>query len=404
MKISDALIQELPKTDLHVHLDGSLRLHTIMELAREQGVELPADTERGMRELVFKERYANLGEYLSGFQYTCAILQDEVSLERVAYELAWDNIHEGVRYIEARFAPQLHTEKGLTLDQIFLAVNRGLRKAQNEYEASSTVVENGEPPFRYGIIACALRMFTKDTIGWYGRFFKNFHKPETKHIFGQASLELARNAVRCRDQYQLPIVGLDLAGQEEGYPARHHKFAFNHAHKYFLNRTVHAGEAYGPESILDAITVLHADRIGHGYHLFSPEKCEPKVKEKEKYTRRIIDYIASRRITIEVCISSNLQTNPSIGKVEHHHFGKMLDEQISATICTDNRLISNTCVSKELRLAIDAFDMSPRQLRNVLIYGFKRSFFPGSYRVKREYVRSIIDYAEKVFQKHGIEL
>lgn len=404
MKISDVLIHELPKTDLHVHLDGSLRLSTIMELAKQQGVALPSDTEEGMRELVFKDRYANLGEYLSGFQYTCAILQDEASLERAAYELAWDNINEGVRYIEVRFAPQLHTENGLTLDQIFLAVNQGLKRAQDEYEASSAVVDLGEPPFRYGIIACALRMFTKDTIGWYGQFLKNFYKPETKHIFGQASLELARNTIRCRDQYRLPIVGLDLAGQEEGYPAKHHKFAFNHAHKYFLNRTVHAGEAYGPESILDAITVLHADRIGHGYHLFSPEKCEPEVKEKEKYTRRIIDYIASRRITIEVCISSNLQTNPSIGVVENHHFGKMLDEQISATICTDNRLISNTSVSKELRLAVDAFAMSPRQLRNVLIYGFKRSFFPGSYRVKRAYVRSIIDHAERVFQKHGLSL
>ena len=113
--------------------------------------------------------------------------------------------------------------KGLTLDQIFLAVNQGLKRAQDEYEMSSAVVEHGEPPFRYGIIACALRMFTEDTIGWYGRFLKNFYKPETKHIFGQASLELARNAVRCRDQYMLPIVGLDLAGQEEGYPAKHHK-------------------------------------------------------------------------------------------------------------------------------------------------------------------------------------
>ena len=404
MNITDTLIHELPKTDLHVHLDGSLRLSTIMELAKKQGVVLPAETEEGMRNLVFKERYDNLGEYLSGFQYTCAIMQDKLSLERVAYELAWDNIKEGVRYIEVRFAPQLHTAKGLSLDDIFLAVHRGLKHAQDEYESSPAVQDRGEPPFRYGIIACALRMFGEDTIGWYGQFLKNFHQPETKHIFGQASLELARNTVRCREQYQLPIVGLDLAGQEEGYPAKHHKFAFNHAHKYFLNRTVHAGEAYGPESIFDAITVLHADRIGHGYHLFSPERCEQKVKDKEEYTRRIIDYIASKRITIEVCISSNLQTNPAIGSVKNHHFGKMLQEQISATICTDNRLISNTSVSKELRLAIDAFDMTPKQLRNILIYGFKRSFFPGSYRNKRAYVRSIIDFAEQTFQKHGIVL
>lgn len=404
MLITDSFIQDLPKTDLHVHLDGSLRLSTVIDLAKRQGVSLPAYTEEGLRETVFKSSYANLGEYLSGFSYTCAVLQDEDSLERVAFELAEDNILEGVRYIEVRFAPQLHMQEGLSIDQILLAVNRGLHRAQAEFEQSPAVQERGEPPFRYGIIACALRMFTEDTIGWYGQFYKNFYKPELKHIFGQASLELARNTVRCREQYQLPIVGLDLAGQEEGYPAKHHKYAFNHAHKYFLNRTVHAGEAYGPESILDAITVLHADRIGHGYHLFSPERCEPHIKDKVDYTRRIIDYIANHRITIEVCISSNMQTNPAIGEVRNHHFGNMLKERISATLCTDNRLISNTTVSKEWRIAIDAFEMTPNQIYNVLIYGFKRSFFPGVYINKRTYVRGVIDYAEAMFAKHNIPL
>ena len=402
MSITDALIHDLPKTDLHLHLDGSLRLSTLITLAQKYNINLPAYTEKDLKKTVFKDEYSNLGEYLSGFQYTCAVMQDEASLHQIAYELAMDNIAEGVRYIEVRFAPQLHTAKGLSIDQIFLAVNRGLKQAQKEFEISDAVRIHNQPPFRYGIIACALRMFTADTIGWYGQFLQHFQHPDLKHIFGQASLELVRNTTRCRDQYNLPIVGLDLAGQEDGYPAKHHKYAFNHAVKHFLNRTVHAGEAYGPESIMDAVTIVHADRIGHGYHLFSPERCGEEIVDKEAFTRRIIDYIANHRITIEVCISSNLQTNPAIGEAKNHHFGRMLEEELSAPICTDNRLISNTTVSKEIRLAVDAFHMTPKQLRNILIYGFKRSFFPGSYKVKRRYVRSIIDHSTKVFAKHGI--
>ncbi|MEC7987569.1 MAG: adenosine deaminase family protein [Myxococcota bacterium] len=398
MTISDVLIQALPKTDLHLHLDGSLRLQTLIDLAQRHKVSLPSYTPEGLKELVFKESYSDLGEYLAGFAYTCAVLQTPAALEQVAYELAWDNIEEGVRYIEVRFAPQLHTHANLSLDDVFLAVDRGISKAQREFEASDAVQKRGEPPFRYGIIACALRMFQRDTLGWYGSFYQNFYRAEERTIFSQASLELVRNTVRCRDRYGIPIVGFDLAGQEDGYPPSHHKSAYQYAHLHFLNRTVHAGEAYGPKSIMDAITVLHADRIGHGYHLFSPELCDQSIQDKDAYTRRLIDYIANRRITVEVCISSNMQTNPKIKRVRDHHFGLMLKERLSATICTDNRLISNTSVSKELRIAVDAFQMSKEQLKDTLIYGFKRSFYHGPYIEKRAYVRKIIDYAEQVLE------
>jgi len=163
---------------------------------------------------------------------------------------------------------------------------------------------------------------------------------------------------------------------------------------------VHAGEAYGPESIFEAITELHADRIGHGYHLFSPQLCGPKIDNPEDYVGRLARYIADRRITIEVCITSNLQTNPDIGSVENHHFGRMLEERLSATLCTDNRLHSHTSVSREVRLAVDAFEMDLKQLRNTIIYGFKRSFFPGTYQQKRDYVRAIIDHYDTVVDAH----
>ena len=398
--IPDDLIRALPKTDLHLHLDGSMRERTLIELAQQQGIELPSYTVEGLNELVFKPTYANLGEYLTGFAFTGAVLQDAESLERAALELAEDNIAEGVRYIEIRFAPQLHMHQGLSFDDVLLAVNRGLARAQAAHERSAAVTVDNEPPFRYGIIVCAMRMFTEGFSAWFRQLMGLFENTPVFQLYSMASLELARAAVRCRDAHGVPIVGFDLAGQEDGYPARDHRAAYDFAHQHFLKKTVHAGEAYGPESIFEAITLLNADRIGHGYHLFSPHLCGPAVKDPEDYVRRLSQYIADRRVTVEVCITSNLQTNPSIGTVKNHMFGRMLSERLSATLCTDNRLVSHTSVSREVRLAVDAFNLDLKQLRNTIIYGFKRSFYPGSYTEKRRYVRRIIDYYDRVVGAH----
>ncbi len=394
--ITPTLIRALPKTDLHVHLDGSLRESTLIALARERGVALPSTTVEGLNALVFKPAYANLAEYLTGFTYTCAVLQDEEALERTAYELARDNIDEGVRYVEVRFAPQLHMHAGLSFDAVLLAVDRGLARARAEHERVPTVADGSEPAFRYGIIVCALRWFEAGFSRWYGQLCALFPDAPRKTVYTMASLELARAAVRCRDELGMPIVGFDLAGREDGYPAHDHVEAFAHAHRHFLKKTVHAGEAYGPESIFDALTSLHADRIGHGYHLYSPELCGPDVAHPADYVNRLANYVADRRITLEVCITSNLQTNPTIGKVENHVVGRMLGGRLSATLCTDNRLVSHTTVSREVGLAVDAFGLSDKELRNVLIHGFKRSFYPGSYTEKRAYVRQVIDYYDTV--------
>ncbi len=398
--ISDALIAALPKTDLHVHLDGSLRTGSLIEMARERDVLLPSETVEGLHELVFKPHYANLAEYLQGFGLTGAVLQDPDSLERSAYELALDNIGEGVRYMEVRFAPQLHMGEHLDFDTVMRAVDRGLSRARSEHERSKDVLEQGAPPFRYGIIVCALRMFTQEFSLWYRGLCQHLRYAPPKQVYGMASLELARAAVGCRDKHGIPIVGFDLAGHEAGYPAHDHRRAYDYVHQHFMKKTVHAGEAYGPESIFEAITVLHADRIGHGYHLFSPELCGPEVRDPEAYSRRLGQYIADRRITVEVCITSNLQTNPTIGSVENHVFGRMVDEKLSATLCTDNRLVSHTTVSRELRLAVDAFDMDLKQVRNTLVYGFKRSFYPGTYAEKRAYVRKVLNYMDRVLEDH----
>lgn len=397
------LLEALPKTDLHLHLDGSLRLSTLIELAAERGVELPATTEEGLRETVFRDAYANLGEYLHGFKYTCAVLRDEPALERCAFELAEDNFREGVRYVEIRFAPQLNMHADLGMKEVLLAVTRGLRRAEAEWNATPGVRDGKEPPYRAAIIVCAMRFFTAGFSPWYRDYvaLHSYRPPE--EIIRMAGEDLAHAAVRLRDELNLPIVGFDLAGQENGWPAGVHQPSYAFAHGSFMKKTVHAGEAFGPESIFQAITRLHADRIGHGYHLFSPELItSPEIEDKEAYVAALAQYIADRRVTIEVCLTSNLQTMPELASLRDHAFRHMLAAKMSTTICTDNRLVSNTTVSRELALAIENFDLSPRQLRQIIIYGFKRSFFPGSYTEKRAYVRDVIEHFETVYRRHGL--
>ncbi len=395
------VIRALPKTDLHLHLDGSLREQTLIELAKERKVELPSYTVEGINETVFRPNYADLVEYLQGFSYTNAVMIDKEAIERIAYELAWDNINEGVRYIEVRFAPQLHVRPGFSIDEVCQAVNDGLRRAQQEHAQTPEVKEKGEPLFHYGMIVCAMRFFVAPSSPWFGSLISLMSETHAEELYAVASLELAKAAVRMRDELGLPIVGFDLAGAEFGHPASTHIEAYNYVHKNFMQKTVHAGEAYGPESIFQAITDLHADRIGHGYHLFSPELCGPGIKDPQKYVNALCRYIADHRITIEVCITSNLQTNPAIGDPHNHAFGKMLENKLSATLCTDNRLVSHTTVTNELKIALDTFQLNRSQLRDIIAYGFKRSFFPGTYKERRSYVRQVLNYYDKVIDEYA---
>lgn len=402
--VPDEFLQEAPKTDLHLHLDGSIRIPTLVELAKQYGVELPADTETGLRKTLFKESYSSLGEYLKGFSYCTAVLQSEVALERVAYELAIDNQREGVRYMEVRFAPQLHVHEHLSFENVLRAVNRGFEKAQKEFNAQSAVADGREPPFAYGIIVCALRMFVKEASEYYAHILRVHKHSDPRWVYAVASLELSRAAVQIRNRYKLPIVGIDLAGQEAGYPAVDHSEAFAYAHKHFLKKTVHAGEAYGPESIFQAITELYADRIGHGTHLFDADMIkDPEIVDPESYVADLAQFIADRRITLEICLTSNLQTHPELQDLSQHKYRDMAASKLSTTFCTDNRTISRTTVTGELRKAIENLDVSRKELRNSIIYGFKRSFYPGSYLEKRKYVRRIIDYYTEVERRYGLD-
>ena len=404
-RYTDAFIHDIPKSDLHVHLDGSLRLGSLIEMARKAKVKLPSYTEEGMRELVFKDSYADLPEYLQGFSYTCAVLRDTENIERASYELAMDCIQEGVCYIEPRFAPQLLMDnKSMTMALILESVDKGLRRAKAERNASLEVTGGGFPPFDYGIIACAMRMFGPSGFSpYYDAFFGVHCNSAVEEVTRMAATELARGVVRVRDERGIPVVGFDIAGQEAGYPADNFTEAFDYVHKNFMHTTVHAGEAYGAESIFQAITDLHADRLGHGSSLFDVDKVSsPAIEDRERYTERLASFIADQRVTIEVCLTSNLQTKPELKSLCKHPLGKMLGRRLSATLCTDNRLVSNTTVSREIRLAVDNFDIDPKTLKNLIIYGFKRSFYPGSYTEKRDYVRQIISRYEAVATKHGI--
>ncbi len=400
-RFTPEFIRAIPKSDLHVHLDGSLRLETLIELARACRVELPSETPEGLRETVFKDRYTGLDEYLRGFAFTCAVMRDTESIERIACELAEDNIAEGVRYVEVRFAPQLHVRDELEMKNVLSAVARGLERGGAVHNRSPAVVAETDIPFEFGIIACALRAITPGMSPYYKSLFQLFNAAPTRELCAMASLEMARQAVALRDRYGIPIVGFDLAGEEAGYPAAYHTQAYQFAHRHFMRKTVHAGEAYGPESIFQAITDCHANRIGHGTFIFAAECIlDPSIIGKQAFVDSLVDYIASRRITVEVCVTSNLQTIPAFGSVAEHPLRKMISHDLSVSVCTDNRLVSRTSVSQELERIVEAIPLSKMQFRNLITAGFKGSFFPGGYSRKRNYVRQMMQRYDACARLH----
>ncbi|MEK7859451.1 MAG: adenosine deaminase family protein [Elusimicrobiota bacterium] len=387
--ITPAFIRAIPKSDLHLHLDGSLRLPTLIELSKKAKCKLPSYSEAGMRKLVFKESYKDLPDYLHGFMYTCAVLLDLDNLSRVAQELVEDNLAEGVRYIEVRFAPQLHVTPTTTVTDVVRAVAKGLAAGAKAHNASKAVRSGADLPFYSGMIVCGMRRFKKGMSPYYGDLLRLMQHAPKDEVYAAASLELARAAVELSRE-GLPVVGFDLAGEEAGYPPADHWEAYQYAHNHFIRKTVHAGEAYGPESIWQAITQCHANRIGHGTFLFHEEMIkDPSVADRKKYVEDLASYVASQRIGIEVCVTSNLQTTPSIKTIAKHPIKRMMDYGLSVSICTDNRLVSNTTVSREVELVAKHVGLTREQLLKLMVAGFKGAFFPGSYNDKRTFVKAV---------------
>lgn len=405
--VTEEFLRAIPKTDLHVHLDGSIRLETLIELAEKEGLGFDRQT----LEKAFKDKYENLEEYLGGFQYTVAVMQNAENVERIAYEFAVDNYSEGVRYFEVRFAPQLHAsiapEDNFSVEQVIRAVDKGLHRAMEEFNAALLEREGTcdfkEAPYEYGIIVSAMRLFTSD-MGRYYNSLCAIHSHFThERIASLASEILVRVAQDCRKNGVSRIVALDIAGAERGFKNSTHSAAFDLAQGYFLKKTVHAGEGFGPESIYQAVRDLHADRIGHGFHLFSSDMVygDTHSDDPAAFINALTKYICDRRICIEVCLTSNLGTMPDLA-IEDHALKHMLNHGVSVTLNTDNRLVSKTNTVKELNLAIEAFHLNPSQLREIVINGFKRSFFHGPYTQRRDYVRRAVAHYDGVAAQFGI--
>jgi adenosine deaminase len=318
------LIEKLPKTDLHCHLDGSLRLRTILELAAEQGVRLPAEDEEGLHRLIYPgETCQSLEDYLKAFDITLQVLQTEESLYRVAYELGEDAARENVRYLEVRYSPMLHTRRGLRLSTIVEAVLAGLRQAKRDFGVRS------------GLILCGIRS-----------------------ISAESSLRMAELCVAYKNR---GVVAFDLAGAEYNYPAKDHVEAFQLILNNNVNCTAHAGEAYGPESIAQAIHFCGAHRIGHGTRL--------------KENGDLLNYVNDHRIPLEICVSSNVQTRAARSYASHplpfyYSYG------LRVTINTDNRLVTDTTVSKELLLCHQHYGFGLDDLKSLIVNGFKSAFLP----------------------------
>ncbi len=342
LKITEDVLKALPKTDLHCHLDGSLRVETVLELAKEQGVKLPADNVDDLRDILQAGRGKNksLADYLKIFDLTLSVLQTASALERVAFELAEDQWNDGVRLLEVRFSPVLNIERGLTLIETIEATKAGLRRAELKYGIIT------------GIIVCGIRS-----------------------IGGDTSLTLAELAVAFKNR---GVVGFDLAGQEENYPAKDHMEAFYLTLNNNLNLTIHAGEAYGPESIHQAIHYCGAHRIGHG--------------TRTREDGDLLNYINDHRIPLEMCITSNVQTG-SVSSFESHPIKTYYELGLRVTINTDNLLVSDTTVTNEFMVANKYYGFDMNDFKEIIIYGFKSAFIP--YNEKKKLVREVVDELAK---------
>lgn len=341
-------ILRLPKTDLHVHLDGSLRLETILDLAQAQGVRLPAEDPDGLRPFVqVGDNCKSLVEYLRAFDVTLSVMQTYDSLVRTAFELAEDAASENVRYMEVRYSPILHQQKGLTLHAIVQAVIEGLARAEKAFG------------IRTGVILCGMR-----------------------HISPEISLKLADLTVAFKNK---GVVGFDLAGAEEDFPAKKHKEAFGRVLANNINCTLHAGEAYGPESIHQAIHQCGAHRIGHGVRL---------IEDGD-----LLNYVNDHRIPLECCPSSNVQTK-AVRRMADHPLRLFFDLGLRVTVNTDNRLVTGTTVSRELLVIHEQLGFNLEEIKEIVLMGFKSAFLP--YAIKRAVLADVVSEL-KAFRPESLE-
>jgi adenosine deaminase len=317
-------LHALPKTDLHVHLDGSLRLGTVRELSAHHNLGFDFQTDEDVRAVCqVPDDCESLVDYLRVFDITLKLMQTDAELTRIAYELAEDAHRENVRYMEVRYSPLLHTKQGLDYDSVVAAVQEGLDRARRQFGIVT------------GQIICGIR-----------------------HISAESSLDLADLAVRWKGR---GVVGFDLAGAEKDYPAKDHVAAFQKVLNKNINITIHAGEAFGAPSIHQALHYCRARRIGHGTHL---------IEDVD-----LMNWVNDHRIPVEICLASNLQTK-AIPDYQSHPIRRFMEEGLRVTLNTDNRLVSGTTVTNEFRLAVENYDLNQDEVLGLVMNGFKSAFLP----------------------------
>jgi adenosine deaminase len=328
-------IRRAPKALLHDHLDGGLRPATIVELAGEIGHRLPADDADALAAwFVQAADSGSLERYLETFTHTVGVMQTAGALQRVSAECAYDLASDGVVYAEIRFAPEQHLEGGLSLPEVVEAVLAGFA------DGSARAAADGRP-IRVGTLLTAMRHAAR-------------------------SMEIAELAVRYRDA---GVVGFDIAGAEAGYPPTRHLDAFEYLQRENFHFTIHAGEAFGLPSIWQAIQWCGADRLGHGVRIV--DDIDPATRQ----LGRLAAYVRDKRIPLELCPSSNIQTGaaPSIGE---HPIGLLRDLRFRVTVNTDNRLMSGTSMTREMALLVEAFGYGWAELQWFTVNAMKSAFIP----------------------------
>jgi adenosine deaminase len=346
MRLTDAFIRSFPKVLLHDHLDGGLRPATIIDLAREGKYDaLPTkDPEELEKWFQRRARRGSLPLYLEGFTHTVGVMQTEAALERVAYEMMEDMHKDGVVYVETRFAPVFHTAKGLHGDEVVNAVLKGLERGRKDFGVE------------FGLIICAMRNM-------------------------KLSQEMAELAVDFRER---GVVGFDLAGEEGGFPPKKHVDAFHYIQRENFNITIHAGEAFGKESIWQAIQWCGAHRIGHATRLIEDiglDKHRPNKIVKMGY---LAQYVLDKRLPLEICLTSNVDTG-AVKSLKEHPFGLYYRYRFRVTLNTDDRLMSNTTMTRELKIAHQVFGLGFDDLEKLTINAMKSAFIPYNRRLELIY-------------------
>lgn len=336
-------IRNLPKISLHDHLDGGLRPQTIIELAEEIGLELPASNAKELNEWFLESANSgSLVEYLKTFDITIAVMQTKHGLTRVAREFVEDLHKDGVIYGEIRWAPEQHLAKGLTLDEVVDAVQDGLDEGVEAVEAAGGYIRTGQ-------LITAMR-------------------------HNNRGLEIAELAVRHRDN---GVVGFDIAGAEAGFPASNHKAAFDYLAENMFPTTVHAGEADGVESIRDAIVAGRTLRLGHGVRIYQDLLMREEDGRDYVQLGEVAEWVHFRQIALELCPVSNMQTGAiaDLGdEYVDHPVAILFDLGFRVTISPDNRLMSGTSVTNELELLVENFEFDLDDLEQLQLNAAEASF------------------------------